>query len=185
MMLRIDIENFFYKRAAMYIDLLILGQIEQAPKYGYEIKKNIQKDLGHLIDVNHNLLYPALRRFTQMGAVIKKINEQEGKPHQNVYYITDTGKSMLSDLIKDFTANEAKNDVEFLIRVSFFNRIEAEERMRILNLRKDYLSDLMNKDVIKDPYQGEDSFYMNQVLAFTRSHLKKELEWIEELKRIN
>ncbi|MGE7056708.1 PadR family transcriptional regulator, partial [Paenibacillus glucanolyticus] len=120
----------------MYIELLILIQIEMAPKHGYEIKKEIQRDLGYLTDVNHNMLYPTLRRFTEQGLITKKINEQDGKPNQFVYEITEAGKTKITDLINAFSEKDAKHQIEFLIRVSLFQRISRDNQLRILNMRK-------------------------------------------------
>lgn len=44
------------------------------------------------MDVNHNMLYPTLRKFTEEGFVRKHRNEQEGRPNQYVYEITETGR---------------------------------------------------------------------------------------------
>ena len=47
----------------MYVDILLLAELTTGPKHGYEIKKNVQNRLGENFELNHNTLYPALRRF--------------------------------------------------------------------------------------------------------------------------
>ena len=56
----------------MYVDILLLAELTSGPKYGYEIKKNIQNRLGENFELNHNMLYPSLRRFENMGAITKR-----------------------------------------------------------------------------------------------------------------
>lgn len=68
-----------------------------------KIKKEIQKDLGYLMDVNHNMLYPTLRKFTDEGFVRKHRNEQVGRPNQYVYEITEAGREQIANLINEFT----------------------------------------------------------------------------------
>ncbi|BAR84187.1 GNAT family acetyltransferase [Bacillus thuringiensis serovar tolworthi] len=63
----------------MYVDILLLAELTTGPKHGYEIKKNVQNRLGENFELNHNMLYPALRRFENMGAITKKIQKQEKK----------------------------------------------------------------------------------------------------------
>jgi DNA-binding PadR family transcriptional regulator len=164
----------------MYIDLLVLHQIELSPKYGYEIKKNIQSQLGDLIDVNHNLLYPSLRRFEEKGAIIKKTDEQEGKPNRHVYHITDTGSKLLCEIIKDFPPKSAKNNLEFLIRVALFDRIERVDRYHILNMRKAYLIKLLSKRPISRP-SPEQNHFRQEVLQFSTHKLHQEIKWIDDL----
>lgn len=55
----------------MYVDILLLAELTTGPKHGYEIKKNIQNRLGNNFELNHNMLYPTLRRFENMGAIMK------------------------------------------------------------------------------------------------------------------
>lgn len=166
----------------MYIELLILIQIEMAPKHGYEIKKEIQRDLGYLTDVNHNMLYPTLRRFTEQGLITKKINEQDGKPNQFVYEITEAGKTKITDLINAFSEKDAKHQIEFLIRVSLFQRISRDNQLRILNMRKKDLEALW-EDLKKREGKHVDDWYRNEVLQVSISQVKGEMLWIDELIR--
>ncbi len=165
----------------MYIDLLILMQIEQSPKHGYEIKKNIQNDLGHLLVINHNMLYPALRRFTEEGAVRKRVHEQEGKPNQVIYDITDSGRRRIIDLINEFTEKDAKHEIEFLVRVSLFHRISKENRLRILEMRKKDLETRLADIDQRQNRHDEKNVFLSEVFQFSGSRARKELMWIHEL----
>ncbi|OZB96249.1 PadR family transcriptional regulator [Paenibacillus sp. XY044] len=167
----------------MYIDLLILIQIEKSPKHGYEIKKEIQKDLGYLMDVNHNLLYPALRRFTSGGAIIRKRHEQEGRPSQYVYEITDAGRAKIAELINVFTEKDAKHEIEFMIRVSLFDRISRENRLRILDMRKKDLESLLAAIQQRQEQNLAHEMFLNEVLQHTISRVEGEIRWIDELVR--
>ncbi|MCQ6563784.1 PadR family transcriptional regulator [Paenibacillus mendelii] len=166
----------------MYIDLLILLQIEKAPKHGYEIKKEIQKELGYMMDVNHNLLYPTLRRFTEEGVITKKKNEQEGKPNQYVYEITEAGEKKIVNLINEFTEKDAKHQIDFMIRVSLFDHISQHSRLRILNMRKIDLEGLL-VDIEKRQENCANDIYRREVLQYSMSQARGELIWIDELIR--
>lgn len=164
----------------MYIELLILIQIEDSPKHGYEIKKEIQKDLGYLTDVNNNMLYPALRKFTEEGLVTKRINEQSGGPTQYIYEITENGKRRITELVNAFTERDARHHSEFLIRVSLFRYISQDKRLRILNMRmKDLEQLLLNLEERLE--QPNIDHYRDQVLKVSISKLKTEMSWINNL----
>lgn len=164
----------------MNLELLILIQIEEAPKHGYEIKKEIQKHLGYLMDVNHNLLYPTLRRFTEEGIIHKKVNEQQGKPTQFVYEITEAGKARITELINEFTVKDAKHQIEFMVRVSLFDQMDSDLRLRILNRRKKDLETLL-VDMFNRLEQSSSHIYRSEVLRYSIAQIKSEMQWIDDL----
>ncbi|WP_028611719.1 PadR family transcriptional regulator [Paenibacillus harenae] len=166
----------------MYIELLILLQIEKAPKHGYEIKKEIQKDLGYMMDVNHNLLYPTLRRFAEEGIITKKLNQQEGKLNQYVYEITEEGKRKIANLINEFTEKDAKHQIDFMIRVFLFDHISQDNRLRILNMRKIDLEGLL-ADIEKRQENDANDLYRQEVIQYSITQVRGELIWIDELIR--
>ena len=52
----------------MYFDILMLRVLADGPQHGYEIKKSVERILGGR-SINNNVLYPALRRFEEQGAI--------------------------------------------------------------------------------------------------------------------
>ena len=164
----------------MYLELLILIQIDKSPKHGYEIKKEIQKDLGYWMDVNHNMLYPTLRKFTDEGFVRKHRNEQEGRPNQYVYEITEAGREQIANLINKFTEKDAKHQIEFMVRVSLFDRISKEDRNRILHRRKKDLEALLS-DIERRLNEEGDELFRDEVLRYSVSQVQGELAWIDRL----
>ena len=165
----------------MYIELLILMQIEQSPKHGYEIKKEIERDLGYLTDVNHNMLYPTLRRFTEQGFVTKQVNEQAGRPNQVVYEITESGKKEIKALIRRLSEKDARHQIEFLIKVSLFERIPTEDQLRILKRRQMDLESLCENLMNRQDIHTQDDWYKKEVLELSIHQIKQELEWIQKL----
>src|SRR5918912_1799431 len=118
-----------------YVDILILQNLVARPAHGYEIKKSVERIMGGAFVVNNNVLYPALRRFEEMGAVEKEVVRQEGKPDRHVYRATELGEEVLGELLREFLPEVTHNDAEFQIRVAFLGLMEAEERQDILGAR--------------------------------------------------
>ena len=52
----------------MYFDILMLRVLADGERHGYEIKKRVERILGGR-SINNNVLYPALRRFEEQGAI--------------------------------------------------------------------------------------------------------------------
>jgi DNA-binding PadR family transcriptional regulator len=163
-----------------YLDILVLECLTDQPRHGYEIKRTVQRVLGGSVSLNNNVLYPALRRFEEMGAVDKTVEQHEGRPPRHVYRLTDTGREILDDLVRDFPPEAAQEDAEFLIRVAFFDQLEPAGRHRILEARRQALRlrlehlERMRPDVGTSPWS-------QRVLDFVARGVGLELDWIEEL----
>ncbi|MGH3087112.1 MAG: PadR family transcriptional regulator [Rubrobacteraceae bacterium] len=166
----------------MYVEVLILSNLLGGSSYGYEIKKNVERVMGGAFAINNNVLYPALRKFEQMGAVEKEVERQEGKPNRHVYRATELGREIFGEMLREFPPEKAGNDAEFLVRVAFMHLLEPEERLRILRTRKEFLEGVLGHLSAVRP-DAEESGYPHaaKVLGFWRGQREREIEWIEEL----
>lgn len=167
----------------MYVDILILANLVNHPRYGYEIKKQVERELGHAFMLNNGLLYPALHRFVKLGAVERSIESNIGKPDRHIYHLTEQGQVILHDLLCDFSLEVANSGPEFWIRVAFFDLLTPSERLKILDTRRSVLNGTLallaqfrQTQVAQKP-----RFYANQVQALREMQVKNELIWIDEL----
>src|SRR5436190_802241 len=68
----------------MYSKILVLAMLQQGPRHGYEIKKDIDRALGGMIFINNKTLYLVLKRFEEVGAVTRQMIQQTGKPNRHL-----------------------------------------------------------------------------------------------------
>ena len=165
-----------------YVDILILQNLVARPAHGYEIKKSVERIMGGAFVVNNNVLYPALRRFEEMGAVEKEVVREEGKPDRHVYRATELGEEILGELLREFPPEVARSDAEIQVRVALFGLLEPKERLKILDARREFLEGLLDHLRVVGP-QAEDSenVYAAKVVEFQRSAVGHELAWISGL----
>lgn len=161
----------------MYVDILLLAELTSGPKYGYEIKKNIQNRLGENFELNHNMLYPSLRRFENMGAITKKVHTQVGKPNRNMYDITETGEEIFSEMLREFPEKLATNNIEFLVRIALFEKLDYKSRKEVLTIRQD----ILHKQLTAIQSLDASSFFITEVIEFSKSRIEHELLWITSL----
>jgi DNA-binding PadR family transcriptional regulator len=161
----------------MYVDILLLAELTAGPKHGYEIKKNIQNQLGENFELNHNMLYPALRRFENMGAITKNVHKQVGKPNRNMYNITETGEEIFYEMLREFPEKIATNNPEFLVRIALFEKLDYEARKEILTIRQSVL----HKQLTAIQSLDTISPFINEVIEFSKSRIEHELHWITSL----
>src|SRR5579863_8898167 len=122
----------------MYFDIMMLRVLADGERHGYEIKKQVERILGGR-SINNNVLYPALRRFEEQGAIQRVPAESgpgPGRPPRNVYRLTDIGHDLLQAMIRDADPALLADDNEFQTRVAFFADIGAADRLRILGVRR-------------------------------------------------
>src|SRR5260370_32826762 len=123
----------------MYAEIVILAMMRQRPQHGYEIKKGIEQVFGGTVALNNTILYPTLKRFEEMGAVVRQVVQQEGKPNRHLYHLTERGVALLHTSLCDFPPEQAANEAEFFTRVAFFEFPDPPERQEILRKRLAYV----------------------------------------------
>ncbi|HEX6478782.1 MAG TPA: PadR family transcriptional regulator [Ktedonobacteraceae bacterium] len=168
----------------MYIDILILSHLIREPAHGYEIKKRVEGTFRGMIPLNNKLLYPALRRFEEQGAVVSEVVHTQGRPDRSVYSLTSHGEELLRELLRNYPLELALDDAEFLVRVAFFQFLDVPDRLRILQTRETVMRDHLRymteglETELEPEQQGG-----KQVIAFLRQQVEHELVWITALMR--
>ena len=166
----------------MYIEILILEQLRDQPRHGYEIRKTVERVLGFAL--NSNTLYPALKRFEEMGAVQREVEHQEGRPDRHVYRLTTVGQDVFEDLLREFSPEVAKDENEFQVRVAFFHLLDPAAREEILAARRAVLEEkLAHLGRMQKAAASVDYPYAQQVVELNQQQVRTELAWIDRLAR--
>jgi len=170
----------------MYVDILVLAAIRTQPRYGYEIKRQVEAGIGNVISLNNNHLYPALRRFEEMGAITREVERRPGKPDRHVYSMTDRGEELLLGLLHDFTPEQARDDIEFQVHVAYFHLLEPDAQRAILAMRaavlRDWLAHLERALVLAREHPDTYA-YGSRIIAFNQQRIQHELDWIAQLEQ--
>jgi len=166
----------------VYVEILILAHLAHRPRHGYEIKKDVGRILGGAVTLNNNQLYPALKRFEEMGAVSREVERQLGKPDRHVYRLTEVGMEVLQGFLREFPADLARDEAEFLTRVGFFDLLDPAARQDILLSRQTALEDrLRHFGQMAADAESDEHRYGMRIIEFTCRQVRQELAWIAEL----
>jgi DNA-binding PadR family transcriptional regulator len=165
----------------MYFDILMLRVLADGPRHGYEIKKSVERILGGR-SINNNVLYPALRRFEEQGAIEPVAAEAgPGRPPRNVYRLTDTGHDLLQAMIRDADPVLMADDNEFHTRVAFFADLDVEERLRIIGTRRAIVESSIAHLGAMRPEAAAGQPWGVQVTDFNLGQKRQELGWLDDL----
>ena len=82
------------------VQMLLLALLEEAPKYGFQIIRELREATNGFFDLKEGTLYPALRRLEGKGYLEGQWNtETEGSPRK-YYHMTDSGQKALKEATK-------------------------------------------------------------------------------------
>jgi len=164
----------------MYFDILMLRVLADGERHGYEIKKRVERILGGR-SINNNVLYPALRRFEEQGAIRRVAAQADpGRPPRNVYRLTDTGHDLLQAMIRDADPALLADDNEFQTRVAFFGDLDADDRQKIIGARRQIVEDhLAHLATLRPDTQAHP--WGLRVMDFTVERYQQELTWLDAL----
>jgi DNA-binding PadR family transcriptional regulator len=163
----------------MWMDILILGHLSNGPAHGYEIKQRVGRSIGVTHLLNNAVLYPALRRFEEMGAVTSELVPQQGSPPRRVYHMTEGGQDVLRALLEDFPHATSE---EFNVRLGYFHLLDPRARLEILQRRATAVQGQLDHlrsatQLIDDRTQT----YAQGLVRFLIHQLEGELDFIEGL----
>ena len=81
-------------------EFLFLGLLAERPKHGYEIKRQIEKELAPAIGLQIKSIYYPLQKMEEAGLIEKEVGQQQGRfPQRYIYRITPKGKKQFEELI--------------------------------------------------------------------------------------
>jgi DNA-binding PadR family transcriptional regulator len=164
----------------VYFDILMLRVLADEPQHGYEIKKRVERILGGR-SINNNVLYPALRRFGEQGAIEQVAAEADpGRPPRNVYRLTDTGHDLLQAMIRDTDPALLADDNEFQVRVAFFADLGPADRLKIITARRSIIDAEIAHLASLRPEAAETNWGL-RVLDFSMDRFEHERRWLDAL----
>jgi DNA-binding PadR family transcriptional regulator len=164
----------------MYFDILVLRVLADGARHGYEIKKRVEKIVGGR-SINNNVLYPALRRFEEQGAIERVATEPDpGRPPRIVYQLTDSGHEVLQAMIRDSDPQLLSDENEFQTRVAFFDDLAVTERRAILRVRREIVESRIARSLSLRPETAENPWGL-RVIDFNLERMRHALAWLDKL----
>ncbi|HEV2388560.1 MAG TPA: PadR family transcriptional regulator [Candidatus Acidoferrales bacterium] len=85
------------------LDLLILKTLDTlGAMHGYGVARRIEQVSGHLLELNHGTVYPALLRLEQRGWISSRWGASDSNRRARYYSLTRAGKRQLAREAKDW-----------------------------------------------------------------------------------
>ncbi|OFW55463.1 MAG: hypothetical protein A2V52_06400 [Actinobacteria bacterium RBG_19FT_COMBO_54_7] len=165
------------------LEMAILGALKERPMHGYELKKRLSDLLGHFWKISFGSLYPALKRLETKSAIEKAYTVKEKTRNRYVYRITPAGEELFQKLLIDTRKASEINDADkFSLRLAFFQYMEPEMRLWLLEKRRSYLIDKITDlaSPVKPRYKDSDS-YRQGLYRHRQELMQSDVNWINEM----
>jgi DNA-binding PadR family transcriptional regulator len=164
------------------LELAILGLLKERPMHGYELKKRLSYMLGHFWTVSYGSLYPAIKRMEKSGSIERAYSVKEKTRNRNVYRITRKGEADFMRLLTAETSDASLADTEkFDLRMAFFQYIEPEERLVLLETRRKVLEEQVAQFKAYRSSNGDDDRYRKGLLSHKVELARSDIRWLDKL----
>lgn len=164
------------------LELAILGLLKERPMHGYELKKRLSYMLGHFWTVSYGSLYPALKRLEKSAGIERAYSVKEKTRNRNVYRITRKGETTFMRMLTENVSNASlANTEKFDLRMTFFQYLEPETRLELLEMRRMYLEDQVAKFKAYRSTNKDEDRYRTGLLRHKVDQAKSDIRWLDRL----
>lgn len=167
----------------------ILGVLSHEAASGYDIKKFCDSSISYFWNENYAHIYPVLKQLEDDGLVVKRIEQNEGRPPKNVYSITEAGRKELDKWlmipVEDF---QFRN--ELLLKLFFSDDVPNEIILDHINgVRERHIKELASygnmEDMLSKNAKNEKGLPLwMATLSYGRLHAEAMLKWCEEAEEL-
>jgi DNA-binding PadR family transcriptional regulator len=169
-------------RAKRVLELAILGLLKERPMHGYELKKRLSYMLGHFWTVSYGSLYPALKRLEKSSSIERAYSVKEKTRNRNVYRITRKGEAgFMRRLTENITDSSLADTEKFDLRMAFFQYLEPETRIDLLEMRRRYLEDQVAKFKAYRSTNTDEDHYRTGLLRHKVDQARSDIRWLDRL----
>lgn len=171
---------------AEVLELAVLGQLQEAPMHGYELRKRLNATLGTIRTLSYGSLYPCLKSLVAGGWIEQADTAAlphalAGKRARIVYRLTTAGKERLAESLAR-TDPATWEDESFAVRFSLFTETDSQTRLRILEGRRARM--LQRRAAMREQVRAGRERRDRYTLELQRHGLdliEREIGWLEDL----
>lgn len=152
-------------------DTVVLGLLNEQPRYGYEIKTIIDNVLAHISDVSSGSLYYDINRLVERGLIEEVLVEKVGRrPQRSIYQLTEAGKAQFSDMLPELLFPFQQVYLPLNLALFFFENLNPRERIRRLAMLQERLK--LTSGFIRDTVQEVESFAPRWHILISQHYLR-------------
>jgi DNA-binding PadR family transcriptional regulator len=162
-------------------DLILLANLLDGPKHGYELKRVAGLIFG-TPELHNNFVYPMLHRFQKSGWVSRTSTAGKRGQTRFQYALTRKGKQELLRRAAEYPDGKDGTHEGFYVRVALLPLLGLEARLKILQAEESELEALLER-FARIQRTIDAPFFGLRVIRFLERRTRMELAWVRELRR--
>lgn len=161
------------------VEYAVLGLLASGPKHGYELKRELERELRPIWRIATSRLYLALSRLENSGLIRGEPQITSGRARR-IYHLTPLGEERLREWLKTPVPSLRDLRVEFLAKLHFLLKLAPREIPPLIDAEIRAMRDLAER--IRDEDQG-DRAMLEWVKDFRLGQIEAAQEWLERMRR--
>ncbi len=167
---------------ASSLGLIVLWQLFEGPMHVYRMQKMFEaQGKDRVVNVRSRAsLYQTIERLERHGLVeVYETRRAEGYPDRVVYAITDTGRDVARQWLREMLRNTEGHYPEFVAAVSILFGLSPEEAQAELELRAEKLEDELaasERELTNVPAGLPRLFVLEE--EYRKTMLEAEISWV-------
>lgn len=137
----------------MSLPHVLLGLLSHRPSTGYDLARDLERDVAPLWRSEYSQIYPALARLRRAGFVLLRVLGPRRGPRRNLYRITAAGRRELRRWLLEPPPPPSSKD-EGLARIAFSDVLAGPDRRAILARYERTISDEIRRLRESPPLSG-------------------------------
>jgi DNA-binding PadR family transcriptional regulator len=166
------------------LGLVVLAGLREEPMHAYRIHALIKaRGKDRVVNVRGRAsIYQAIDRLLRLGLIqVRESGRVDKRPERTVYEITDEGRQVSSQWLKEMLAETGNEFPEFLVGVSFLTLLTPGEVQEELTKRADLLQRQVDElDAMFSEYGEIPRVFMLEE-ELRRATVKAEVDWLRSV----
>jgi PadR family transcriptional regulator AphA len=162
---------------AMSPQPVLLGLLMSGPRHGYELYRELDRELGCVWELGLSKLYAQLKQLEEAGLVEAQMEPQPSRPARKVYHLTPEGRAVFLEWVRQPTPYLRHIRVEFLARLYFFRSLALDGLDELVARQQAVCQDQIER-FERLAAETSDSF-RRCVLEFRRGQLEAVVRWLD------
>jgi len=164
----------------MSIKYAILGLLNYSDMHGYQIKKHIERNFGHMWSINFGQVYPGLKGLKNEGLIdmVEVAPSENGGPRKKLYSITEKGTDEFSRWLAEFPQKPILIRDLFLLKFTFFGFGDDKRSLEIIDRQVGiYEAQLKQRQINRERW-GQQNVYVRLMIDLGITQIEMYLEWL-------
>jgi PadR family transcriptional regulator AphA len=169
----------------MSIRYAILGLLNYSDMHGYQIKKHIERNFGHMWSINFGQVYPSLKSLKNEGLIdmIEEAPSENGGPRKKRYSITPKGADDFARWLAEFPQKPILIRDLFLLKFAFFGFGSDERALEIIDRQITIYEEQLKQRQINRKRWERQGVYVRLMIDLGINQIEMYLEWLRHARK--